>query len=156
MPRGIPEAPLEERFMRRVNKNGKVVSESLGNCWEWLGGKYNTGYGQLIRNIWGEETTHRWSYKHFHNVELTSDILVRHRCDNRICVNPNHLEEGTKQQNIQDMIDRHPQPCGRKFNKEQVEEILMYRSLGMIYKDIAEHYGVSRRTIEKLCLGKTY
>lgn len=149
MPRGIPNAPLEERFLRRVEKTD--------SCWIWKGGKYSNGYGQLLENIWGDGYTHRWSFKHFHKQDIPDGFDIRHRCDNRICVNPEHLELGTRKQNVIDMLERHPgKPCNRKFDKEQVEEIKKLREEGKLYKDIAAQFNCSRRTIEKLCLGKTY
>jgi DNA invertase Pin-like site-specific DNA recombinase len=55
------------------------------------------------------------------------------------------------------MLERHPgKPCNRKFDKEQIEEIKELRKQGKLYKDIAAQFNCSRRTIEKLCLGKTY
>ena len=42
-----------------------------------------------------------------HNAEPIPDgMVVRHKCDNRECCNPFHLEIGTQAQNIQDMIER--------------------------------------------------
>ena len=37
------------------------------------------------------------------------DEVVRHKCHNRRCINPNHLELGTQQDNIQDEGDRQEQ-----------------------------------------------
>jgi hypothetical protein len=157
MPRGVPVASLIDRFLRKVNKQGKIVSEELGNCWEWLGGKYGTGYGQLIKDIWGEELTHRWSYRYFKKEDIPDKKLVRHKCDNRSCVNPDHLELGDSKENVKDMLERNKNnPCGRKFNKEQKEQIVKLRDEGKTYQEIATLYNCNRRTIERLCLNKTY
>jgi hypothetical protein len=156
MPTGCPKAPLIDRFLKRVNKNGKIVSPELGNCWEWTGAKYLTGYGELHHKTWDAHTTHAWSYMHFNDEIIPDGLEVRHKCDNRICCNPDHLELGTRKQNVDDMLERHPKPCGRKFTKEQVLEIKALRAEGKYYKDIAALYDCSRRTIEKLCLMKTY
>ena len=157
MPRGVPEALLIDRFLRRVNKQGKIVSEELGHCWEWLGADYTTGYGQLLKTTWGEDTTHRWSYKYFKKEEIPDKKDVRHKCDNRICCNPDHLELGDRKENVKDMLERNKNnPCGRKFDKKQIEEIKKIREEGKTYQEIATLYNCNRRTIERLCLNKTY
>jgi hypothetical protein len=153
MPRGIPEAPLEDRFMRRVNTAGPSVSEELGPCWIWTGTSQSQGYGILRRHVWGELLTHRWIYKHTYG-ELPPDLMVRHKCDVKACVNPAHLEIGTSQDNVGDMIARHPHACGRKLSDAQIAEILEMRATGAFYHDIATIYNVNRRTIEKICLGR--
>jgi AraC-like DNA-binding protein len=148
MPRGKPEAPLIERFLRRVNKTDK--------CWEWRGAKYTTGYGQLNESVWGEHTTHRWSYKYYHNKDIPNGYEICHSCDNRWCVNPEHLTAEPKIENIKQKNERHSQPNNRSFTKEQVEEIRALRATGLFYKDIAERYGCNRRTIERIFTGVYY
>lgn len=155
MPRGVPVAPLIDRFMHRVNKNGKIISDELGHCWEWTGGTYSTGYGQLVAHVWGDDYTHRWSYKH-HKGDIPVDMVIRHKCDNRVCVNPDHLELGTKGDNVADMLERHSTPCNRKFTAEQVEYIKQLRSEGKLYRQIAEIMSCNRRTIERIFTGQHY
>lgn len=156
MPRGKPTAPLIDRFLRRVNKQGKKVSEELGHCWEWTGAYYMTGYGQLLETTWGEHTTHRWSYKYFSDKEIPAGYEVCHQCDNRSCVNPAHLTAEPKIENIKQKNERHSQPNNCCFTKEQVVEIKKLREGGMFYKDIAEKYGCNRRTIERIFTGVYY
>lgn len=121
-----------------------------------MGSKQNQGYGVLTTHVWGESLCHRWSYKNTYG-ELPKEALVRHKCDNKPCVNPSHLELGTSKDNVHDMIERNPRACGRKLTDEQVAEILTMRATGAYYHQIAEVYGVNRRTIEKICLGtKSY
>jgi len=155
MPRGVPKAPLIDRFLRRVDKNGVVVSEELSVCWEWRGAVYTTGYGQLQKETWGEDYTHRWSYVH-HIGPIPEGKLVRHKCDNRRCVNPAHLELGDNKDNVADMVERHYKPCNRKFTANDIGDIKTLREGGMIYKDIAKIYGCNRRTVERIFTGVYY
>lgn len=68
-------------FWSRVSK-----TES---CWNWLAGKFHNGYGyfwtdgKLIR-------AHRLSYE-LVNGSLPEDRELHHTCENKGCVNPNHL-----------------------------------------------------------------
>lgn len=153
MPTGVPKAPLEERFMRRVDTSGPIISADLGHCWIWTGRKQQQGYGTMLRHVWGEILAHRWMYRHTYG-ELAVDVLIRHKCDIKDCVNPAHLESGTSKDNVHDMIERNPHACGRKLSDEQITEIVSLRSDGIIYTKIAEKFGVNRRTIEKICIGR--
>ena len=146
MPKGVPNAPLIDRFLQRVQKTD--------TCWNWTGGKSN-GYGALREWVWGDSYTHIWSYK-YHKGEIPDKKVVRHTCDNRCCVNPDHLILGDPYDNIKDMLERHPKPCNRRFTKEQVEEIKQLRSQKKTYPEIAKVYNCNRRTIERIFTGMYY
>ncbi|AYD85884.1 endonuclease [Acinetobacter phage vB_AbaP_46-62_Aci07] len=77
-------------------------------CIHYTGTKLtNRGYGRYRYK--GKMTlAHRIAYCEANNVTL-EDIkgkVVRHKCDNPVCINPDHLEIGTQQDNIKDMNDR--------------------------------------------------
>lgn len=75
-------------------------------CWEWQRGQPGC-YGGFDFN--GKQVAaHRVSYMLTHNVFLTPEECVLHKCDNRKCVNPNHLYIGDKKQNRKDFMERHP------------------------------------------------
>ncbi len=84
---------------RKTNKLGIKKSEELGHCWEWIGAK-KEGYG-----IYNKDTIHRLSYK-LHKGVIQKGLVVRHKCDTRHCWNPDHLELGTVQDNINDKVSR--------------------------------------------------
>jgi len=78
--------------------------DSVTNCWNWVGSITEGGYGQIgYKNKM--YYTHRLSYKLFVE-EIPEGILVRHKCDNKLCFNPEHLELGTYQDNNLDTLER--------------------------------------------------
>jgi hypothetical protein len=73
-------------------------------CWIWTAGKYRAGYGKFSIN-WKNMNAHRASYI-IHKGPFDYSKLVLHKCDVKLCVNPDHLYIGDKSRNLKDAYER--------------------------------------------------
>lgn len=116
----------KEKAKIRLLSRIKIVNE----CWEFQGAT-RSGYGAMA---FGKKTisTHRLSWI-IHNDEIPIKLLVCHKCDNRICVNPNHLFLGTYAENNQDKINK-----GRSNQKGRPKERYNFRRGKASYNAISD------------------
>ena len=119
------------------------------------GGRQSKGYA--VAYYQGKRTTaHRAVFAEFHGLTLAEleGLVIRHKCDNRGCIEPTHLESGTYQQNTQDMLDRGREARGFRLPQTKLSdtdraEIARLYSLGARNKDLAARYGVAPSTISR-------
>ena len=137
------------RFLSFVNQqSGMRLNNLTTDCWEWNGATYANGYGQTRAKWSPDDYAHRTAYLLFKG-DIPEGKLVRHRCDNRNCVNPDHLEIGTKKENNYDALERNPKACGRKLQPEEYPKILARWANGELLKDIAKEYGMNWKSISR-------
>lgn len=133
----------EERFWAKVNKNG------ADGCWAWTGYKDKDGYGRFYidgKKIGG----HRYSWI-LHNGPIPEGLIVRHKCRG-ICVNPEHLELGTKKDNMKDKARD-----GTNTNKLTEAQVLDIRSrTNQSQRSIAKEFNVAQATINLIISRKTW
>lgn len=132
----------EERFWSKVDKSG--------DCWLWTAGVDDHGYGQF--KFYGKNIkAHRVAYFLTHAVW---PVETRHSCDIRLCVRPEHLLDGTHQDNVNDMIER--QRGNWQLTDEQVKEIRALEYNDTIVKTVTRRYGLEYSTAVNVLTGITY
>lgn len=105
-----PEEEYKERTKKRLKK--KIKINEIG-CWEWQGAKSTSGYGHTTYRKDRCVRAHRASYLVWIE-EIPNGFFVCHKCDNPICINPEHLFLGTHEQNMKDMKNKNRACKGEK------------------------------------------
>lgn len=133
----------------------KVSIDSETNCWNWQGYVEPNGYGH---STYKNKTirAHRLSYFLFKD-NTNPSLVICHSCDNRKCVNPDHLREDTRKSNSIDMVNSGNQ-MNQKLSVEQVIEIKkrLINWYPGLNTQLAEEYGVNNRTISGIKTGKRW
>lgn len=144
----------------------QVGPQTPSGCQEWSGMVTGHGYGRVSWH--GKKRLSHRVALHIHGqlADLDDEICVLHKCDNRLCCNPEHLFLGTKKDNTQDAMAKGRQvvPSGKgdrsgnaKLTNVQAEEIRqLYKSGGISQQKIADIYGVNQMSISKIVRGLAY
>ena len=138
-----------ERLMQILGK----TSTTDGGCMEYKGCKQANGYTRITVN-------RKSDYGHRHVYRLAKGVIldgldVCHACDNRKCINPDHLFLGTRKENMQDAVKKGRQAKGlmlphTKLSEDDVMLIVELAKKGTPYKYIAPIYGVCKSYIGQL------
>jgi len=139
----------EVRFMRKVDIN------YITGCWDFTGAVDKKGYG--IMKGMGENKAHRLSYRIF-NGDIKKGMLICHTCDNPSCVNPDHLFQGTVQDNSDDMVNKgrgrggiSPLKGEANPNSKLTErEVITIRTSNEPNYILAEKYNIGRPAISQI------
>ena len=134
-------------------------------CWEWKGPFNQHGYGRL--NFFKIYHAHRFSYEYYKG-KIPEGLFVLHKCDNRKCVNPDHLWIGTAGDNFRDCRDkgRHPitkfgvQPkgfghCGENHPNAKLTESIVLKikeklNTGCSIANVVKEFNVKYQTAYRI------
>lgn len=161
--------------MESINEylTNRSEKDELTGCIVWKLSVANHGYGQAYwpafsKNKSGTISAHRLAYRAWCG-EIPTGLLVLHKCDNRRCINPEHLFLGTNKDNSDDKIgkgrcnygDHHGraisaslQNSGRAFLTP--EDVRAIRRTPQTHKSLAKKYGVHRTVVTQVKNGKSY
>lgn len=124
------------------------MPEPNSGCWLWLGTIHSkTGYGGTSDKRTGRKilTAHRASWEAFNERPVPPGKVVRHKCDVKSCVNPDHLIIGTQRDNIIDAVKRDLHQ--HKLTDEEVLEIYRDPRPG---RRIAKDYKVTQANVWRI------
>ncbi len=118
------------------------------------------GYGLWSRCRAEQRPAHRAVWELF-NGPVPEGLIVRHKCDNPRCCNPDHLELGTQKDNVQDCRDRGRMTVGEKhpgsvLTEEQVRELKRRLQDGQTKLSLSKEFGVSRAHILNIARGRKW
>lgn len=161
MKTGPKRKSMEERFDSMVVKTD--------TCWLWGGEKGVKRYGAISYGGHGGKTVaaHRYSYLRY-NGPIARGLVVRHKCDVMNCVNPEHLELGTNEDNVDDRnargrstghgkvrLDKKKRRGGnRKLMRAEMQKIKDEYATGEFSQaQLAHRWSVSQATISATIRG---
>ncbi len=97
-------SPSDKDYLERMKNKLLKYSQKNGECLNWTGKVNIHGYGET-KNRSKRIFAHRAAYLVWKG-EIPSGLFVLHTCDNRRCINPDHLWIGTSKDNVRDMISK--------------------------------------------------
>lgn len=137
-----------EKFFRKIRKTE--------TCWLWESTVNAQGYGSIHKDG-RSRLAHRIAYELYVG-KIPEGALVRHSCDNTLCVNPKHLSLGTHQDNKNDAVFKGRHSFGSSHGKAKLDERLVreIRDLQKRYsiRELSILYEVSTGTIRRIVDGK--
>lgn len=145
----IPKIRKEIKY--EINDNGCHICTSHSTDGD--------GYPKITRNN-KQSKISRYIYEQRYGT-IPPNMCVCHRCDNRACINPEHLFLGTNVENTADKVSKGRQiklsgekSPNAKLTETQVLEII--NSKGCCQAKLATKYGVSFQLISAIILGKKW
>lgn len=119
----------------------------IGKCWECTSHKRDRkGYPKhLINGI--NTCMHRTIYENAHG-PIPKGMVVRHKCDNTSCINPDHLEIGTSKDNARDRDAR-----GRGKSPLTKEQVMAIKKDSRKQRVIAADYNIAQSSVSNIKTG---
>jgi hypothetical protein len=162
---------LRDGYQNKLHDFWARVKVRDTGCWEWIGDLHSNGYGRFpYRGTYCR--AHRFAWRICEG-PIPPGLLICHHCDNKICVNPDHLFLGTNRDNALDAMMKGRLPSGNrnghflhpeltprgedvycaKLTDAKVREVLLTPGPARIF---AERFGVTLTAIQMARKGRTW
>lgn len=147
-------AERRRKQMRDPVKRFESKFIKTATCWLWSAAMGTSGYGHFWLNGRPQPASQA-SYRLYVG-EIPAGLFVLHECDNRMCVNPDHLFLGTNQENVADMVAKNRQAKGVEVaaSKLSEEQVLSIRSDVRSQRKIGKDHGISHTQVGHIKAGK--
>lgn len=126
-------------------------------CMEFSKCVQGNGYGRatIARKT---DYAHRHAYRIVFG-EVPEGLDVCHKCDNRKCINPNHLFAGTRKDNMQDAVSKGRQAKGDMLPQSKLTDadkgaIVELAKRGIPYAEIAKQFSICRQHVGQIAISK--
>lgn len=126
---------------------GNVVKDENG-CWLWNRAKDWRGYGKI--KVGGRMFgVHRLAYRLFKG-EIPEDLCVCHSCNNKLCLNPDHLYLASRENNMthahRDGLVPSKRPGYHRLSR--IETLEIGNAEGSL-RDVATRYNIATSTVSR-------
>lgn len=142
-----------DRFWEKVNR-----LDGADACWEWTGAiDKSSGYGAF--KVGGRRVTpHRLSLSWKLGRDVGPHLDACHTCDNRRCVRPDHLYEGTRKQNVGDCVSRGRHARGETVGTAKLTEaeIVAIKASALDARALSRRFSVHPTTVRAIRGGRSW
>lgn len=137
-------------FMQSARKPMYEIDENTG-CWNWLRALTHDGYG-ITYNRMTRSKKHQGAHRCIYEQQvgpIPAGMTLDHKCKNRKCVNPAHMDVVSLKVNLQRGKQAKLLPDQAKWIREKHREGWSLRQLG-------DEFGIHSRTVQDVVTGKSW